>query len=335
MSIKSIGKKLKRNESLSEEEKEEFDSFRQDHNRIIDLFNIELKKLLGTKINYQIASRNKRVETIIDKLRRPNSSKLERIQDIAGCRIIVENKNSLLYILNKLDGVQILGDFVNTKKYNYIENPKKDGYRSVHYVFSYSQKKDRLYNKKIELQVRTNIQHIWATTLEIYDIIDNSNIKSGTYNKLKTWEGLFFKRCSLIFEGVETNNRKTISKNINKIFKNKHYIKIFERIKKIDIVQNITLPKTLKKNEKLILITYTKEKRTTFFTTDSEDANSINAVYRMLEEKNNNGDYILLLLTLEDIKKLKETYPNYFFKTKTFIEYLEKLKKEEDELWKK
>ena len=80
--------------------------------------------------------------------------------------------------------------------------------------------------------------------------------------------------------------------------------------------------------------------KTTFFTTDPIEKNDkqdtflINASYRRLEEKNTKGEYILLLLTLGDIKKLKNVYPNYFLNTNKFISILKKYKdkyiKEED-----
>ena len=54
----------------------------------------------------------------------------------------------------------------------------------------------------------------------------------------------------------------------------------------------------------------------------------------LIEEKNTKGEYILLLLTLGDIKKLKNVYPNYFLNTNEFISILKKYKdkyiKEED-----
>lgn len=54
----------------------------------------------------------------------------------------------------------------------------------------------------------------------------------------------------------------------------------------------------------------------------------MNASYRALEEKNTKGEYILLLLTLKDVRKLQETYPNYFLDAKEFIDILEIYKNE-------
>lgn len=352
MSIRKIGEKLREGIELTEEEKLEFDNFREAHNIIIKLFTIELKKVNFSK-QHLIASRNKRIETIISKLCRPEKPKLDRIHDIAGTRIIFENIKSLEDYIDILENTELVNfkEKINEDKnrYNYIKNPKSDGYRSIHKVFYYSsnipystlnEKSFNLENKKIELQLRTRLQHIWATTVEIYDIINKSNIKTGTHNKLETKEGLFFKKCSLVFEGIESNDVEKIKININKIFRDKDLVEIYNRLKGIKNIKNIQLPKTLGSDEVFILITDLNKGKTTFFTTDPIEKNDkqdtflINASYRRLEEKNTKGEYILLLLTLGDIKKLKNVYPNYFLNTNKFISILKKYKdkyiKEED-----
>ncbi|ERT44792.1 MULTISPECIES: RelA/SpoT domain-containing protein [Fusobacterium] len=352
MSIRKIGEKLREGIELTEEEKLEFDNFREAHNIIIKLFTIELKKVNFSK-QHLTASRNKRIETIISKLCRPEKPKLDRIHDIAGTRIIFENIKSLEDYIDILENTELVNfkEKINEDKnrYNYIKNPKSDGYRSIHKVFYYSsnipystlnEKRFNLGNKKIELQLRTRLQHIWATTVEIYDIINKSNIKTGTHNKLETKEGLFFKKCSLVFEGIESNDVEKIKININKIFRDKDLVEIYNRLKGIKNIKNIQLPKTLGSDEVFILITDLNKGKTTFFTTDPIEKNDkqdtflINASYRRLEEKNTKGEYILLLLTLGDIKKLKNVYPNYFLNTNEFISILKKYKdkyiKEED-----
>lgn len=352
MSIRKIGEKLREGIELTEEEKLEFDNFREAHNIIIKLFTIELKKVNFSK-QHLTASRNKRIETIISKLCRPEKPKLDRIHDIAGTRIIFENIKSLEDYIDILENTELVNfkEKINEDKnrYNYIKNPKSDGYRSIHKVFYYSsnipystlnEKSFNLENKKIELQLRTRLQHIWATTVEIYDIINKSNIKTGTHNKLETKEGLFFKKCSLVFEGIESNDVEKIKININKIFRDKDLVEIYNRLKGIKNIKNIQLPKTLGSDEVFILITDLNKGKTTFFTTDPIEKNDkqdtflINASYRRLEEKNTKGEYILLLLTLGDIKKLKNVYPNYFLNTNKFISILKKYKdkyiKEED-----
>ncbi|SQD10659.1 Uncharacterised protein [Fusobacterium necrophorum subsp. necrophorum] len=108
MSIRKIERKLRKQEKLTDKEKEEFHNFSQIHSVIIKLFITELEKIEFSK-QYLITSRNKRIETIISKLCRPEKPKLDRIHDIAGVRMIFDTMESLkefllfLKILNYLD----------------------------------------------------------------------------------------------------------------------------------------------------------------------------------------------------------------------------------------
>ena len=49
---------------------------------------------------------------------------------------------------------------------DYIENPKSSGYRSIHYIYKYSSNIQDYDGLKIELQIRTRLQHSWAMAVE-------------------------------------------------------------------------------------------------------------------------------------------------------------------------
>lgn len=327
MSIRKIGEKLKNNIALTPQENEEFLSFRKLHKEIIDLLDIELQKIPFPP-HFLKASRIKRVESIILKLKRPENPKLNSIHDIAGTRIILDNIEELKKIVSLIDET-IFNNFEikhERDKYDYIKTPKKNGYRSVHKIFQYTHTASNLYNKKIELQIRTQLQHIWATTIEIYDITYKSNLKTNIQNTLKTNEELFFKKCSLIFEGIENNHPDIIRKNILDIFQNEELKKIFQKLKTVKHIKNITLPKKLDDNTLFVLITNLTDGKVTFFISPEKENSFINASYRTLEE-NIGKESILLLLSIKNIRQLKETYPNYFLNTNKFIKILQDYKK--------
>ena len=131
------------------------------------------------------------MESIINKLRRPNFSKLSRIDDIAGIRIIINNINEIYKVSKLLDDLLIDDNFQLKYNKDYVELPKKDRYRSLHKIFTFNYENKSL---NFEIQIRTRLQHLLSTTVEIYDLIEYKNLKSGSFNKLKTWEGLFFER---------------------------------------------------------------------------------------------------------------------------------------------
>ncbi|WP_051941672.1 nucleotidyltransferase family protein [Maribacter forsetii] len=116
------------------------------------------------------AFRIKRIESILSKLKRQPTMSLGNMGDIAGCRILVYNKNSVSKLINELKSR------FRVKKYNdYLKETKEDGYRGYHlYIESPINP-----NKLIEIQIRTVKSHKWASMVEIIDILYNLKIKEG------------------------------------------------------------------------------------------------------------------------------------------------------------
>lgn len=113
-----------------------------------------------------IKSRLKSPESIIEKLHRkqiPFSAKLieEKLTDIAGVRVICAFPEDIYLIsecLLKQDDIRLI------KKKDYIENPKENGYRSLHLIvevpiFLHDEKRFM----KVEVQLRTIAMDFWAS----------------------------------------------------------------------------------------------------------------------------------------------------------------------------
>ena len=310
--INKIGIKIKDGIILNSDEQEIFNYFRQIHELIFE----EFYKKIKLPDKYIVVTRLKRMESIIDKLRRPNSSKLSRIDDIAGIRIIVNNFTEIYEISELLEKLLISNNCQLKYNKDYIEFSKKDGYRSLHKIFTFSYENKNL---NFEIQIRTKLQHLWSTTVEIYDLIEYKNLKSGSFNKLKTWEGLFFKRCSKVIENFEKNNLVYYKKMIDKIFKFKKYIKIFEKLKTIKSIKNIHLLEGYKDGDSLLLIIDIEKGSINFL--DEEPENLV-TYYNILEQESKKN-IKLLLLTIKNIKKLQSAYSNYFLDNDEFIKLLE------------
>lgn len=310
--INKIGIKIKDGIILNSDEQEIFNYFRQIHELIFE----EFYKKIKLPDKYIVVTRLKRMESIIDKLRRPNSSKLSRIDDIAGIRIIVNNFTEIYEISELLEKLLISNNCQLKYNKDYIEFSKKDGYRSLHKIFTFSYENKNL---NFEIQIRTKLQHLWSTAVEIYDLIEYKNLKSGSFNKLKTWEGLFFKRCSKVIENFEKNNLVYSKKMIDKIFKFKKYIKIFEKLKTIKSIKNIHLLEGYKDGDSLLLIIDIEKGSINFL--DEEPENLV-TYYNILEQESKKN-IKLLLLTIKNIKKLQSAYSNYFLDNDEFIKLLE------------
>lgn len=156
------------------------DTWRSAHRAVLNTFQASLRmRTKGTDI--VVAQRHKRKNTIIDKLSRIPGMKLARMDDVAGCRFIFEDIESLYAFRESF----LKARFRHTKrndidKYDYIKRPKATGYRGIHDVYEYNVRSKtgaHLKGLLIELQYRTRIQHAWATTVEVIGHITNSQPK--------------------------------------------------------------------------------------------------------------------------------------------------------------
>jgi ppGpp synthetase/RelA/SpoT-type nucleotidyltranferase len=107
----------------------------------------------------------KSTTSIIDKLQR-ESIRLSQMQDIAGCRLTARDIDEQNYIVAQLTRL-----FDKTIVVDRREQPSH-GYRAVHVIVDSD-------GKLIEIQVRTQLQHLRAELSEkLSDVVDNS-IKYG------------------------------------------------------------------------------------------------------------------------------------------------------------
>ena len=151
------------------------------------------------------AQRLKRVESIELKLAHQPKMRLTQMQDIGGCRVIVKDP----YALKKLSDMVLyfgLADAVDTfqvrLRNDYIAKPKDDGYRSIHMVANYVEPKTEYKGLKVEIQLRTQYQHVWATTVEICQFFKQQRFKTQQKTADKKWLR-YFALASGIFVALE------------------------------------------------------------------------------------------------------------------------------------
>jgi putative GTP pyrophosphokinase len=107
----------------------------------------------------------KSTRSILEKLRR-ESIRFSQMQDVAGCRVIVEG------VRTQDDAVQGISSAFETRSVFDRRNVPSSGYRAVHLVVI-SQ------GRSVEVQVRTHLQHAWAEVSErLSDTVD-PRIKYG------------------------------------------------------------------------------------------------------------------------------------------------------------
>lgn len=199
--MKYSGKKIKKagedlrdfNQLTKEEFNEMFDIisyWRQAHEEPVRKALEKISEVVTTiDKNALFARRMKRIPSIFDKLNRYKKMNLYKMNDIGGCRAIVKDRQALYAVVRKLKNLREFNiKLDNTPKINdYIKHPKDDGYRSVHIIGKFAD--DEGIERFVEIQLRTPIQHSWATAVEIVDLFTHQSLKTNQGSP--EWSSLF------------------------------------------------------------------------------------------------------------------------------------------------
>jgi Region found in RelA / SpoT proteins len=122
-------------------------------------------------------ARLKRMPSIRRKLQKL-PGKLNQMQDLAGCRAILPLMKD---VTSLTDLLRSGSTHVLHNEADYINKPKPDGYRCHHMVFKFWGAGDdqAFTGRRIEIQVRTRLQHSWATAVEAVGLWRLEDLKSG------------------------------------------------------------------------------------------------------------------------------------------------------------
>jgi hypothetical protein len=298
-------------------------SWRAYHAIPLDTFATVLRQR-SQKITAQavVAQRLKRTPSILLKLSNHRTMRLSAMQDIGGLRAILdttENVYKLLEVYKRSRSKHYLFSLDD-----YIETPKNDGYRSVHLVY----KVTKTPNLFLEIQLRSQLQHIWATGVEVFGTLKNSSFKSGQGSR--KWLDFF----SLLSSVFAIKENKPLLKSHEGVSKLDLISQLQKEIQELQVIENLSVYtavyKTISKNTSkgrkghysLILLN-SRENTISLETYSANQFEAAAQAYLNLERKHFGDKQInVVLVNTGDIKKLELSYPNYFMDTKTLVQNL-------------
>lgn len=152
---------------MSEDDLLALDHFRNSFGNAYESVVRILVKDLGLDVTGRPA---KSTTSIVDKLRR-ESIRLTQMQDVAGCRILVEDIVGQDALVPRIHSALIS---LSPKPPLVIDRRKRPshGYRAVHVVAEVA-------GRRVEIQVRTRLQHLWAELSEKLADRFGASIKYG------------------------------------------------------------------------------------------------------------------------------------------------------------
>lgn len=311
--INRIGDAIRQGKSANgyEESVAILNTWRESHGKILDEYYDRCVSLAEEidKNNIIVAQRLKRLPTIIGKLNRFKNMRLSSMQDIAGVRIIANDMEQLHKIEKRIKRWNYL-----VKISDYIVSPKASGYRGKHFIF----KKDGMF---VEIQLRTNLQHLWATSVETTDIFRGASLKEKDDN---TYWHNFFCQVSSIFALSEESNPVPEYKGLSlkelceKLEKNIHAHRIDSQITSYAVTEPIVANQRIKSAYYVVISLDFKKKEATITKYRESEYHQAFQDYEKLEHGNNTSRQVVLI-AVNKIQRIQEAYPNYFMNLNSFL----------------
>lgn len=331
--IKAIGKRLRESQpdkTLQTRDLKMLNHWRAHHaptlNYYATLLTSEASKLGLKSSEFTVTQRIKRVFSIILKLKRFPQMQLSTMDDVAGARIVLPSNRE----------VSLLADALKEKKSkqkikklnNYIDHPKSDGYRSLHIVYE----APKTPSIQIEIQLRSHLQHCWATGVEIFGTLEKTSFKTGDGGK--AWLDFF----SLLSSRFAIKERTPVLEIHERYAVSQLDANLKKRIRDLNIIEQLNTYTSMYTSDwrqhrpkgrsgKYALITLdTKTNSTRVETFPEAELSQALDQYAALEAiDHSNDEKNMVLVNLDNMNNLEKAYPNYFMDTKLLSYYLSQI----------
>jgi hypothetical protein len=305
------------NESIIEESYDILSNWRSSHiypmQKIQKILTKQAPKIDKNAI---VVQRLKRTASILNKLDRYEEMKLHRMQDIGGCRVILAKVENVIQLKSALEKNRAKHEIIKIN--DYISEPKDSGYRGIHIIFRYVGTTNFDYDKHlVEVQLRTKLQHAWATAVEIMGSVLNQSLKTsqGSPDYLDTFKDI--SKILSFYEGIipAGYTKENVEENLFKIImKNNLITELSHRLASFSIgTKYISHGKS--NGYYLVELDMDEGKvKTMHFNINEMDIATEKYLEKEKEKKNN-----VVLVSATSLNNLKKAYPNYFADSTLFV----------------
>jgi len=300
-------------------------NWRAAHHRPLNTFYMTLKARANKIDRHAIPSqRIKRLESIAAKLTRESSMKLSQMQDIGGCRVVVRDLEALRALEQEYS--RGTGHSKKSSK-DYISTPKPSGYRGIHLIYAFKGRDASEHDGlKVEIQLRTKLQHIWATAVEAAGTFTNQALKSSQGSA--DWRR-FFALVSSWFAHIEgTPQAPGLPIDLSEL-----------RQEIVDLASTLHVVGVLNAYSSTLQgLAHLRRGKYYLMQLDAATLETSVRVFSAAQTEQANAAYIdlerslppasgkqVVLVSVESLQALRQAYPNYFLDTAEFVQRIEEI----------
>lgn len=173
----------------------------------------------------------------------------------------------------------------------------------------------------VEVQLRTQFQHIWATSVETIDIFRGTSLKEKDDSSY--WHDFFCQVSSIfaIAEGTPTVSvykKFGIAELCNLLQENINTYQIDKKIASYALAGPIVNNERIRKVYYVVITLNFKEKKANVISFKESEYHLAFKEYKTREQNNPRTEQTVLV-ALNQIDKLQEAYPNYFMSLSNFL----------------
>lgn len=294
-------------------------------------------RALAIDPNAIIAQRLKRFPSIRLKLQNQENMALTQMQDIAGCRAVMQDVNQVYELKRKYErhsekrpnsGPELIKKWTK----DYIMYPKEDGYRSVHLVMKYRTSESaagkHCNGLRVEIQIRSRLQHAWAMAVETASARTHQALKSGEGRE--SWK-LFFRLMGSVIALKENlpmvpyTDDLTVYHRLREVANELKVIPLFQGMSHaVEFFHPAQIGKPTHPDDLYLLELYSAKKKMTFQIYGRNEFREAVADYASRERLHSrNPDVHVVLVSVASMAILRNAYPSYFLDTTQFVELIE------------
>jgi ppGpp synthetase/RelA/SpoT-type nucleotidyltranferase len=303
-------------------------NWRSSHNFPLNTFHVGLKR--RAKVidpNAITAQRIKRMASIEAKLIRFPTMTLSQMQDIGGCRAIVATATDVSKLCERYAESEIKHALHASD--NYIDNPKDSGYRGVHLVYRYHSDKKQDYNSlKIEMQLRSQLQHAWATAVETVGAFVKQALKSNLGEQ--EWLRFFALMGAAIAVKENTapvpGTPNRYSDLVRELREHARSLEVSNRLRAFGAALQFYEGSQSKNNHYYLIEVNNSQRTVSVSGFKQSESDKATAKYLEVEKKLKevpNSDAVLV--SVDSMDSLRRAYPNYFLDTGVFVDVMEEI----------